>query len=104
MENQRLVAGEGNARRKENSKMSSPKKRFRCGGVAASVWENERTADGRTFTVESVTFSRRYKKNDGSWDSSSSFRPNDLPKLQVVCVRAYEYLNAKEPDRESETQ
>lgn len=77
--------------------MANPKKRFKCGGVTAAVWENEQTANDGTFTVKSVTFSRRYKKSDGEWDSTSSFRKNDLPKLQVVCQQAYEYLNAKGP-------
>ncbi len=79
--------------------MANPKKRFVCGGVQVAIWENEQTANDRTFTVESVTFSRRYKKSDGEWDSASSFRKNDLPKLQVVCQRAYEYLNAKGPGK-----
>ncbi len=61
--------------------MANPKKRFRCGGVQVAIWENEQTANDGTFTVESVTFSRRYKENDGEWDSTSLFRINDLPKL-----------------------
>lgn len=83
--------------------MASPKKRFRCGGVSASVWENEQTTSDGTFTVESVTFSRRYRKSDGQWDSVSSFRKNDLPKLEVVCRKAYEFLNAKRTKDDPET-
>lgn len=81
--------------------MANPKKRFKCGGVTAAVWENEQATNDGTFTVESVTFSRRYRKSDGEWDSTSSFRKNDLPKLQVVCQQAYEFLNAKQPQTES---
>lgn len=81
--------------------MANPKKRFKCGGVTAAVWENEQATNDGTFTVESVTFSRRYKKSDGEWDSTSSFRKNDLPKLQVVCQQAYEFLNAKQPQTQS---
>jgi len=81
--------------------MANPKKRFKCGGVTASVWENEQTANDGAFTVESVSFSRRYRKSDGEWDSAASFCKNDLPKLQVVCQQAYEFLNAKQPQTES---
>ena len=82
--------------------MSSPKKRFTCGCVEGLVWENERTVGNRRFTVASVTFSRRYKKSNGDWDSTTSFGRNDLPKLKIVCDRAYKYLNTKEPDEERE--
>jgi len=82
--------------------MARPKKRFRCGGVSALIWENEQTTSDETFTIESVTFSRRYKKNDGQWDSTSSFRRNDLPKLEVVCRKAYEYLNERQIEPEPE--
>ena len=83
--------------------MASPKKRFQCGGVVASVWENEQTGDDGTFTVEVVRFSRRYKNSEGKWRSSASFRKNDLPKLEVVCRKAYEFLNVREVAKETET-
>ena len=88
-----------------SNQSTRPRKILRCGGVRAVVWRNEQTSgDGDSFTVESVKFNRRYRKNDGEWDSSTSFRKNDLPKLAVVCQRAYEYLNMKESEKESETQ
>lgn len=75
--------------------MSSAKKRFVCGGVSASVWQCERESGTGAFLAEFVTFSKRYKKSDGQWDSTCSFRKNDLPKLEVVLRQAYEFLNAK---------
>lgn len=68
------------------------------------MWQNERKSGDRSFTVGSVTFSRRYRKKDGQWDSSDSFDRNDLPKLRVVCERAYEFLTMKDSEKESETQ
>lgn len=97
-----IVASKGNAERKEMVKMSSPKKRFTCGCVEGLVWENERAVGDRRFTVASVTFSRRYKKSNGDWDSSNSFGRNDLPKLAIVCDEAYRYLSKKGPDEETE--
>ena len=75
--------------------MAKPKKCFKSGGVRALIWENERKTNDGVFTVESVTFSRRYKTSGGQWDSTCSFRKNDLPKLEVVLRQAYEFLNAK---------
>ena len=84
--------------------MSKPKKTFRCGGVNLSVWENQRKVDNRTFSVESVTLTRRFKNGEGEWDSSSSFGKNDIPKIRVVCQKAYEYMNSGESEEESEAQ
>jgi hypothetical protein len=81
--------------------MAKPKKRFRSGGVRAAVWVNERTTSEGIFRAESITFSRRYKKSDGQWDSTGVFRKNDLPKLEVVLRQVYEFLNTKEIQQES---
>jgi hypothetical protein len=83
----------------EESTMGRAKKRFVCGGVSASVWEQERESDGDVFLAESVTFSRRYKNQSGGWSSTKSFRKNDLPRLQVVSQRAYEFLNERDGEQ-----
>ncbi len=86
--------------------MSKARKRFVCGGVSASVWQREREADGGTFVAESVTFSRRYRRSNGTWSTARSFGKNDLPRLAVVCQKAYVFLNERDeegqPCREDE--
>jgi len=83
--------------------MSNLKKRFRFGCVQASIWANERSGGSGTFVVDSVRFSRRYKKKDGKWTSSVSFRKNDIPKLRLVCDKVYEFLNTREVEKNPET-
>jgi len=82
--------------------MAKPKKTFKCGGVRAKIWENEQTGDKGPFVVKSVSFDRSYKKSDGKWDSSPYFRKNDLPKLEVVCRKAFEFLNKRQKEQEPE--
>lgn len=56
------------------------------------------------FFVPSLTFSKRYKRSDGKGDSSAFFGKNDSPELQIVCRKAYEYLNEKKSGQKSESE
>jgi len=79
---------------------NKPVKKFSAGAISAAVWKNTRqNGKGQNFDVESVTLDRRYKDGD-DWKSSSSFRLNDLPKVQLVLAKAYEYLATKKQDGE----
>jgi len=84
--------------------MADVERRFKCGSVTATVWANERENQGGKFSVGSVSFARRYKKADGQWASSESFGKNDLPKLQIVAGKAYEYLNESKVGQPQETE
>ncbi len=59
------------------------------GGVKASVWKNNNSADGSDFY--SVTLNRSYEK-DGEWNETQSFRRDDLPKLEYALNKAYEFI------------
>ena len=76
-----------------------PKKEYRAGSVRATIWENDRAdKDGQKFTVASVQIERRYPDQDGNWQSTNSFRKADLPLVQVVTAKAFEYLTVSERD------
>jgi hypothetical protein len=64
--------------------------------MAASIWRNESKRDGRTITRHSVRVQKRYRKEDGSYESSESLFPDDLPKLIVVAQQAFEFICLKE--------
>jgi hypothetical protein len=64
---------------------------------------NRRENEGEKFSVPSVSFTMRYKKGDGEWASTESFGRNDLPKLQIVAGKAYEYLCRPEAAQPQET-
>ena len=71
---------------------NSPEKEFRAGRIKASIWRNEGERDGQTVIRHSVTLQKRYQDSDGKWKNSSSFFVNDLPRVEVVMRKAFEYL------------
>lgn len=73
-----------------------PEKKFSAGGISATVWANQKTVNGATVEVKTISLSRAYKDKDGAWKQGSSLRVNDLPKAQLVLEKAYEYLTIKE--------
>ena len=72
--------------------LNQPVKKFRAGQISASVWRNERQEDGRTLVNHSVSIQKRYRDVDGAWKDSATFFANDLPRLELVVRKAYEYL------------
>ena len=79
---------------------NKPVQKFRAGGITATVWENEQDKDGKKFSFHTVNVERSYTDKDGKWQTTSSMRVNDLPRLQVVCSKAFEYLTLKEEQSE----
>ncbi len=71
--------------------MVNPEKRFRAGGIEASIFENEVNQQGRQIKIKKVSFQKRYKSGD-SWKSTNSLDINDLPKALLVLTKAYEFL------------
>ena len=73
-----------------------PNKKFKAGAVTAAVWANEmKDRQGNKFSVYTVAFERNYKDRNGNWKSTNSMRLNDIPKLRLVALEAYEYLVRK---------
>ena len=75
----------------ENSK-NMPEKKFRAGGVTAAVWCNTTKANGVEREFRTVAVERRYKDSNGQWKSSNTFSAGDLPKLQLIAGKAFDYL------------
>ncbi|MBW3019534.1 hypothetical protein KY329_05115 [Candidatus Woesearchaeota archaeon] len=69
-----------------------PEKRFSTGGIVATVWKNNQTANGKEYEYKTVSLQRRYADKEGKWQTSSSMRLNDLPKAALVLEEAYKYL------------
>ena len=71
--------------------MAQPEKRFRSGGVEASIFENEIQQNGKMLRIKKVEFQKRYKSPQG-WKTTYSLDINDLPKAVLVLSKAYEFL------------
>jgi len=71
-----------------------PIRTFNSGVLTVSVWENTAQKDGETFTTHSVTIQRSFR--DGNeWKQSTSLRNKDLPIVQIMLTKAFEFMNFK---------
>lgn len=76
-----------------------PEKKFRAGAVSATVWLNKgQSNNGLETEYRTISLERNYMDKEGKWQSTSSFRVNDLPKAAVVLQKAYELLVFNEQD------
>ncbi len=64
----------------------TPVAKFKAGQVSAALWENEIEVKGKTVTILKATVQRRYKDQDGNWQSSGSFSRNEIP-LAIHCLQ-----------------
>ena len=74
--------------------MAQPEITFRHGLCSASIFENEYTRGGDSFTVRTVSFQRSYLDKDGNWQRTNSLNVNDIPKAVLVLNKAYEFLTS----------
>lgn len=82
-----------------NGKGNLPKRKYRAGGVTATVWENKgKSSNGEENTYNTISLERVYQDKEGNWKSTNSFRVNDLPKVQALMNKAYSDLVLKEQE------
>lgn len=75
---------------------NTPEKKFRAGAVSATVWKNQvKNPTNGNETYFSISVERSFKDKEGKWQSNSSFRLSDLPKVSLVTQKAYEHLVLK---------
>ena len=68
-----------------------------AGNIKAAVWQNEVERDGSTVIRHSVTFQKRYcDKASGDWKTSTSYFPDDIPRIRLVLREAYAFIVLKE--------
>ena len=73
-----------------------PEKKFAAGQISATVWNNKGSKDGKEYEFKTVTVVRNYKDKEDKWATTNNFRKSDLPKVQLVTRKAYEYVTLKE--------
>ena len=76
--------------------MSKPLKEFASSSVRATIWENEREKDGQKFTTHTIRVERTYKDQDDNWQATNGFRQSDLPNVELVVRKAFEFLTMRE--------
>jgi len=75
-------------------KKNKPVAVFRAGGISATVWANEAEKNGARVTMHSVQVERTYKVGE-EYKTTSSFGVQDLPRVELVAARAFEWLVLK---------
>jgi hypothetical protein len=88
-----------NANSKEVDTMTpeknNPLATIRAGAVKSTIWENRTQKDGKEISYQTISLERIYKDKDDKWQSTNSFRVNDLPKAALALRKAYEYIVLK---------
>ena len=74
---------------------NQPIKTFRIKGISASIWRNDVEKEGVTVVRHSVRIQKRFRQDDGEWKNTDYFFPEDLPRLQLVTAKAFEYISLK---------
>ena len=83
----------------QNGQGNAPEKKFRAGAISATVWLNKgHKATGEETEYRTISIERSYTDKEGNWQSTNSFRVNDLPKVALLAQKAYEYQVFKEQD------
>lgn len=65
-----------------------PIQTFQSGRMSATIWKQS----GRNGEFYTVSLSRSYKTEEGTWQNTTSFRVSDLPHIQTVSRRADDYI------------
>jgi hypothetical protein len=73
---------------------AKPTKVFRCGGIQAAAWANQRVMDSAVVEVHSVRISKSYKEGD-EWKRTTIFAVEDLPKVALVATEVYKFLRLR---------
>jgi len=73
-----------------------PEKKFRSGGVSATIWKNDYVVDGQARISHSTTIEKSYKDKADAWQTTNSFNINDLSDVAVVAEESRKYLRLKE--------
>lgn len=82
---------------------SKPVQKFKLGSVMASVWRKVINKNENDIEIYSVSLNRCYMdKSTEEFKYTDNMRENDIPKAIIVLQKAYEWLNTKEDDQETD--
>ncbi len=80
----------------QKKKNSLPEKKIRAGAISATIWQNNVEREGKVSSFNSISLERVYKDKEGNWQSTNTFRTNDLPKLascsksiRICCIQSF---------------
>ena len=71
---------------------------FAAGGIRAAIWANTVEKNGREVSVHSVQIDRTFKQGS-DFKRTSRFGLADLPRVQLVAAKAFEFTPARQGDQ-----
>lgn len=80
---------------------NKPVQVFRLRGLSASIFENHAKSANRDVTFHKVSVQRTYREGD-QWKTTTSFGRDDLPTIQLLLQRAWEFILDTEAGRGKE--
>ena len=76
--------------------MKKPIRKFQCSPISASIWKDCREVKEEIIEMHTTKISKAYQREDqkgsNKWEYTSSFSPDDLPKVILVASEAYKFL------------
>ena len=87
-----------------NQKQGSlPVQEYRSGTTKAAIWRNDVQKGDRTVVQYSVKFERSYyDKQSQQWKQTDYFFPDDLPDLELVTRKAFEFVRLSQSQPEAD--
>jgi hypothetical protein len=74
-----------------------PIREFRAGRVRASIWYDKVAGkNDQTWNAFSIRVEKRYKDAQGAWQSTTRFNRSDLADLELVALKAREFISLTE--------
>jgi len=70
---------------------------IRDGNITITEWQNK---SAKGFPFKTYTAQRSYRTKDGKWENTGTFRRGDLPKLALLCQKAYMTSTSETPEEE----
>lgn len=69
-----------------------PDMSFKAGAVEVSIWAKVVNMEGKEKTFYKLSWHLNYKGKDGEWKKTNNLNIQDVPKLQLVLSKAYEWV------------
>ena len=69
-----------------------PIQEFRAGRVKGAIWATVTKQDDRDVTSYSTRIIKSYRDKNGEWHETTTFFPDDLPRLTLVAQQCFEFI------------
>ena len=75
---------------------NKPIKSFRAANIEASVFRNKVEKKGEIVIRHSVKIQKHFQNDEGVYEKTNNYFPNELSKLILVAQKAFEFISLKE--------